>query len=145
MKIINKINKKIIWSIWIKLQDLQFENVNFYPSISKELLLQNISLARNYTDLTKKELGIILACRKFVLVYHDNTAYFDVTTYNFDVTMGSFDSADLVGIYTLDTLDKFLDLKNVGIYRDDGLIFIPNCNGRLTSKKQKEVFRVYMG
>ena len=80
-----------------------------------------------------------------MLVYHDNTAYFDVTTHNFDVTMGSFDSADLVGIYTLDTLDKFLDLKNVGIYRDDGLIFIPNSNGRLTSKMQKEVFRVYMG
>ena len=49
-------------------------------------------------------------------------------TYNFDVTMGSFDStqiADLVGIYILHTLDRFLNLSNIGIYRNDGLISIP--------------------
>ena len=46
--------------------------------------------------------------------------------------MGSFDSvqiADLVGIYILDTLGRFLDLNNIRIYRDDGLISIPNSNG----------------
>ena len=49
--------------------------------------------------------------------------------------MGSFDTvqiADLVGIYILDTLSRFLNLNNVGIHYDDGLIFIPYSNGPLT-------------
>ena len=35
----------------------------------------------------------------------------------------------LVGIYILDMLRRFLDLNNIGIYRDDRLISIPNSNG----------------
>ena len=60
--------------------------------------------------------------------------------------MGSFDSAqivDFVGIYILVTLGRFLNLNNVEIYRDDGLISIPNNNGPLTSKIQGEVIRAY--
>ena len=37
-------------------------------------------------------------------------------TDNFDVTMGSFDSAqiaDLVGIYILDTLGRIINLNNI--------------------------------
>ena len=41
------------------------------------------------------------------------------------------------GIYVLDILGRFLDLKNIGIYRDDGLFSIPNSNEPLTSKIQK--------
>ena len=64
--------------------------------------------------------------------------------------MGSFDSsqnADLEGIRILDTPGRFLDLRNIGLYRDNGLISIPKSNGPLTSKIQKKVIRVfkYMG
>ena len=64
--------------------------------------------------------------------------------------MESFDSTqitDFVGICILDTLGRFLNLNNVGTYRDDGLISIPNSNGPLTSKIQKKVIRAfkYMG
>ena len=40
-----------------------------------------------------------------------------------------------------------VNLNNTGIYRDDGLISIPNSNGPLTSKIQKKVIRAfkYMG
>ena len=79
-------------------------------------------------------MDIILACRKSVLVYN-NTTWEKKTTDNSDITMGSFDAAqiaDLVGIYILDTLGRVLDLKNIRIYRDDGLISIPNSNGPLT-------------
>ena len=63
------------------------------------------------------------------------------TTDDFDVTMGSFDCAqiaDLEGIYIFDTLGRFLNLNNDAIYRDDGLIFTPNSNRPLTSKIQKK-------
>lgn len=46
--------------------------------------------------------------------------------------MGAYDSApitDLVGIYISDTLSRIIDPKQMGLYRDDGLIYIPNSNG----------------
>ena len=74
-------------------------------------------------NYTKEELDIILACRKSVLVYN-NTSWQKKTTDNFDVTMGSFDSAqitDLVGMHILDTQINFLDLSHIELYRNDGL------------------------
>ena len=124
-----------------KITCIQFDIIDFYPSITKELLLLSINLARNYTDITQEE----LACRKSVLVYN-TTTWEKKTTNNFDITMGSFDSAqiaDLVGIYILDTLGRFLNLKNVRIYRDGGLISVPNSNRPLTSKIQKKVIRAF--
>ena len=58
--------------------------------------------------------------------------------------MGSFKSAqiaDLVGVYILDTLGRFLNLISIGIYRDDGLMSIPNGNGPLSPKIQRKVIR----
>ena len=52
---------------------IQFDIIDFYPSITKELLLQSINLARNYTDTTQEELNIILTCRKSILIYNDTT------------------------------------------------------------------------
>ena len=37
---------------------------------------------------------------------------------NFDVTMDSFDCADFAGIYILETLGRFLEINNIGLYRD---------------------------
>ena len=91
-----------------------------YPSITKEL--QSIHSARTYTDITLQELDIILVFRKFVLFYN-NTTWENTKTDNFDVTMGLFDFAqftDLVEIQILDTQGRYLNLKNLGIYRDDG-------------------------
>ena len=58
-----------------------------------------------------------------------------ITTNKFDVPIGAGDSvqiADLVGIYILDTLSRIINPKQIGLYRDDGLIFIPECNGQKT-------------
>ena len=98
--------------------------------MTKELLLRSIKLTWNYTDITQEELDIILACGKYALFYNDIT-WEKTTTDNFNVTLGSFDSAqiaDFVGIYILDTLGRFLNLNHVEIYRDDGLISLPNSN-----------------
>ena len=70
---------------------IQFDIIDFYPSITKEFLLLSINLARNYIDITQEEYDIILTCRKSVLVYN-TTTWEKKTTDNFDVTMGSFDS-----------------------------------------------------
>ena len=45
----------------------------------------------------------------------------------FDVTMGSFDGAEvceLVGLYLLNKIKPLLDSNNIGLYRDDGLAIV---------------------
>ena len=59
----------------------------------------------------------------------------------FDVTMGSYDGAEvceLVGLYILDELSKFLNKNDVGLYRDDGLIVLKNKNGHESDKIKKK-------
>ena len=65
---------------------------------------------------------------------------------NFDVPMGVYDSSqvtDLIGIYILDTLGHIVNLEQVGFYRDDGIIFIPDSNGLKNSKIQKNIIRAF--
>jgi len=44
----------------------------------------------------------------------------------FDITMGKFDGAELVGIFILHKLSQIVQKENIGLY--DGLIFFRNSN-----------------
>ena len=60
--------------------------------------------------------------------------------------MGPYDSAqvaDLVGIYILDTLGRIVNSEQVGLYQNDGIIYIPDSNGPKTSSIQKKIIRVF--
>ena len=60
--------------------------------------------------------------------------------------MGAYDSAqvaDLEGIYILDTLGRIVNLKQVGLCRVDGFIYIPESNGPKTSSIQKKIIRAF--
>ena len=62
---------------------------------------------------------------------------------DFDVTMGSFDGAevcDLVGLYLLSQLQHLA--MNVGLYRDDGLA-ITNKPPRAVENMKKEMCRIF--
>ena len=64
----------------------------------------------------------------------------------FDVTMGSYDSAEisgLVGIYILSHLTKFIGKNDVGLYRDDGLIILRQLNGEQTDRIRKRVIEIF--
>ena len=61
---------------------------------------------------------------------------------NFDVPMGGYDStqiADLVGLYILDTLSRIIDPIQLGLYHNDGILYIPNCDGPKCSSIQKRL------
>ena len=50
----------------------------------------------------------------------------------FDVTMGSYDGAEiceLVGIFISKSLEDKIDKQGIGLYRDDGLMILRNVNG----------------
>ena len=64
-------------------------------------------------------------------------------TSNFDVTMGSFDGAEiceLVGLFLLSQL-QYLNI-NVGLYRDDGLA-VTNQTPRNADKIKKEICKIF--
>ena len=58
--------------------------------------------------------------------------------------MGGYDSsqiADLVGLYILNMLTRIISPQQVGLYHDDGLLYIPNSNGPLCSSIHKRIIR----
>ena len=64
----------------------------------------------------------------------------------FDVTMGSYDGAELcelVGLYLLDLLTKEFGKQNIGLYRDDGLSCFENISGPDSEKIKKKLFKIF--
>ena len=60
--------------------------------------------------------------------------------------MGSYDGAEickLVGIYIQSKLAKLIDKKNLGLYRDDGLILLKNTKGREVDQIRKKVIKIF--
>ena len=66
---------------------IQFDIIHFYPSITKNILIDSINYARKYIDITNEQYEIILACRKTVLKNNDST-WVKNGLDNFDVPMG---------------------------------------------------------
>ena len=50
---------------------------------------------------------------------------------------------DLVGLYMLDILTRIISPEQIGLYRYDGLIYIPNSNGPNSSSAQKRIIRAF--
>ena len=102
---------------------INFDIVDFYPSISEELLCEALSFASNYVPITDNEKNIIIQAKSSVLFSQNNTWCKETSSSLFDVTMGSFDGAEtceLVGLYLLSKLPPEYSTE-VGLYRDDGL------------------------
>ena len=123
---------------------IQFD-IEFYPSITKELLLKSLNHAKEYTDITDEEIEFFQACRKSILSDNRRT-WVKSQVDNFDVPIGAYDSAqvaDLIGIYILDTLGRIVNLEQMGLYRYDRIISIPDSNSSKTSKIQKKIIRAF--
>ncbi len=106
---------------------INFDVVNFYPTIDKDLLQKSIDFAMRYTNITTSEREIIFHA-KDTLLFHDNNPWQKSNTDDlFDVTMGSYDGAEtceLVGSYILNEISTIIPKANIGLYRDDGLAII---------------------
>ena len=99
---------------------MQFDIIDFYPSITKNTLIDSINYARKYVDITKEQYDIILASRKTVPENNGSTCVKSGSD-NFDVPMGGgvYDSsqiADLVVLYILDVLDRIISPEQIGLY-----------------------------
>ena len=123
----------------------QFDITDFNPSIMKNILIDSINNARKYVEITEEKYKIILACRKTFLKNNGST-WVKTGSENFDVPMEGYDSAqiaDLVGLYILDTLSRIINPVQIGLYHNDGLIYISSSDGPCSSSKQKKIIRAF--
>jgi len=84
-------------------------------------------------------------CRKSLL-FCETESWVKKSGAEFDVTMGSFDGAEvceLVGLFLLSQLAKLFGKGEVGLYRDDGLAVIRNPTGPITDKIRKNVEQLF--
>ena len=102
---------------------IKFDIVDFYPSISKDLLINTINFAKSITSIDGKIIKSILHAQKSLL-FNKNKALVKKENPDFDATMGSSDGAEvceLVGLYPLDILKKVFSDSKTALYREDGL------------------------
>ena len=124
---------------------LKFDIVDFYPSISEELLSRAIEFAKSVTNIEKNMIDVIKLSRKSLL-FDKSSPWVKTGNVLFDVTMGSFDGAEvceLVGLYLLEKLSNLLGKTEVGLYRDDGLAIVQNANGPKMDKLRKEIVALF--
>ena len=121
-----------------------FHIYSFYPSIKESLLSKAISFAKNYTTISDKDINIIMHCRKSLL-FDNKTAWTKKNHSSmFDVTMGSFDGAEvceLIGLFLLNNLSEKYGKNDVELYRDEGLVLLRNASGPQSERTRKDITR----
>lgn len=114
-----------------------FDVVEFYPSITPELLGRALDHAAAYTNITPNDRHIIYHTKQSILVSEAETWVKKSGT--FDIAMGSYDGAEcceLVGLFLLSEISKELQ-GNFGLYRDDGLSVIKATAQKIENIKKK--------
>ena len=82
-----------------------------------------LKIACRKTKITDEDIQIIQHARKSLL-FHNKQTWMKNNGNLFDVTIGAYDEAEvceLEGIYIQYQISQKYDIKNVGLYRDDGL------------------------
>ena len=88
----------------------------------------------------------IFHCRKSLLYLKDEAWVKKSSNDCFDVTMGSYDGAEiceLIGLLILHKLSSLVKKSDVGLYRDDGLIVVRNMRGQSTDRLRKNIIDVF--
>ena len=121
---------------------ISFDIVDFYPSISEDLLKKSLDFATKHCPITNSEREIIFHTKKSLL--YSQTIPWTKKEKLFDVTMGSFDGAEtceVVGLYLLSQLHEELG-SSIGLYRDDGLAAL-NKSARQIEQTKKKICAIF--
>ena len=124
---------------------LVFDIVDFYPSISEDLLRLSLEYAKQHTTVSEQEVEIILHSRKTLLFDKNDPWVKRGDSPMFDVAMGCYDGTEvceLVGLYILHKLSSKFPEGDIGLYRDDGLAIFKNMNARAGDKARKDFSKV---
>ena len=116
---------------------MQWDFINFYPSITKELE-KAIEWAKQYVEFSDEDIEFIFQARKAVLIHNDEP-WTKKTGDSFNVTVGSDDGAkvcELVGLYILSLL-AHLTYGKAALYRDEGAMAIRGSPRQAKIKTQE--------
>ncbi len=73
---------------------IQFDIVDFYPSITEDLLTNAINHAKQHTTVSAEDIQIIMHARKCLLFDKEEAWMKKDSDSTLDVTMGSYDGAE---------------------------------------------------
>ena len=93
-----------------------------------------------------KPLLIIKHAKKFLLFNSGKTWIKKENNSLFEVTMGSFDGAEigkLVGLFILKKLGQKFAKQNIGLYRDNRFAILKNKFARLAEKNKKDLPKIF--
>ena len=113
-------------------------SIHQYP---KNYLLMLLILENNTPLLTLMHL-ILFFTSESLFSLEKNSTWIKNNGSLFDVTMGSFDEAELcelVGLFLLSGLASIIGKSYVGLYRDDGLAILENTPGPDTERIKKKL------
>ena len=121
-----------------------FDVEQFYPSISEEILKKTFKWARTIVPITKADENLIFMARQSFL-FMDNEPWVKKKS-KFDVTMGSYDGAqvaEFVGLFLLNNLLDIMNISDYALYRDDGICAIRGNKSEADDirKKIKAIFK----
>ena len=125
---------------------LTFDIVDFYPSISKDLLKKAPTWASWITKTSIQHTEVIMHARKFLLFSNERPWVKKDSSPTFDVSMGSFNGAKickLVGLFILSNLEKRFRRHKIVLYRDDGLAILKTTSGRLADRARKDLIKIF--
>ena len=121
---------------------INFDIKNFYPSITKDHLLNAIEFGKKFTKFSNDEIDLLMHTCQTIVCY-DNRIWTKLNNNdNFDIAMGSFHGAevcDLVGLFILSKITPVVGPLNIGLYRDDGLGIIKQSSGSNLEKLKKSI------
>ena len=89
----------VTWEIYVTCKFIKFDIAEFYPSISGELLEKSINFARSIIEIKDKTIDIFNHARKSLLFHDGNTWVKKEGNPLFDVTMGSYNGAEVYVYY----------------------------------------------
>ena len=115
-----------------------FDIVEFYPSITEELLIKAIEFAKQFNTIQDREKDIIIHAKRTIIFKGKEPWRKKDSNNGFDVTMGSFDGAEsceLVVCYMLSLLQTKHG-SSFGLYRDDGLGIVKGTPRQIENMKK---------
>ena len=104
-----------------------------------------ITFAKSYVDIEDSDIYTILHSRRSLLFSTDGV-WITHSDSLFNVTMGSYDGAEiceLVELFLLSKLSNIIHIDNIGLYRDDGLAIIRNAFGPEMEHTRKKVIAIF--
>ena len=91
-----------------------FDIQEFYPSVTKDLLKTVILFAQNSVNISPKSIEVVFHFYNSLLCHNGYPSIKKDPSEEFDVTMGSYDGAEvceIVGLSMLDMLNKLFEKK----------------------------------